>query len=336
MVPARFGDIEIPYNKTICRVGVIDLPLIYEPSDPNANGAALDTARLIAKLREQGISGLILDLRRNGGGSVQEAIGVAGLFIPAGPVVQTRDKNGRRTASSPEPKAFYSGPLVVLTSRFSASAAEIVAGAFQDYGRALIVGDACTFGKGTMQILVPFKTLLHFSGFGAVKVTVAQLYRPNGSSTQMKGVVPDIILPSETDGADIGEARLPNALPWDFTPGAIHTNFNLVIPALASLRENSQARVASVRCFRLLRKEVAVWAAEETNALSLNESRRRRDKADLENLQPGIKKAWQAECSPARQVYDITVEEATDAGGSLEHGPDIDPDLNEPYWLCSR
>lgn len=323
--------IELPSTHgTTCRVGVISLPLLYEKSDSNAGGASVDTARLIKKLKEQGVEGLILDLRRNGGGSVQEAIGLAGLFMPTGPVVQMRDAKGRiETASSPETNVFYDDPLVVLTSRFTASGAEIVAGALQDCGRALVVGDSSTFGKGTVQILVPFKKLAHYSGFGEVKVTIAKFYRPSGGSIQIKGVIPDIILPSETDLADVGEARLPNALPWDTAPGVIHTNFNRVSPVLASLREKSQGRLASDPCFRLLGKELAARAADEANSLVLNESIRRREKAGHDLFQEEISKAWQAESGSARRVYEIALADAADTARLAERGPAFDPDLNE-------
>ena len=144
------------------RLGVIDLPSFYGKGEGKADGASADTARLIKKLKQEGVRGLILDLRRNGGGSLEEAIQLTGLFIPSGPVVQTREpEDDVEIGTSPETNALYDGPLVVLTSRLSASASEIVAGALQDYGRALIVGDSSTFGKGTVQTIVPLKVLLH-------------------------------------------------------------------------------------------------------------------------------------------------------------------------------
>ena len=196
--------------------------------------------------------GLILDLRRNGGGSLEEAIRLTGLFIPSGPVVQTwMPEDDVEIGTSPETSALYDGPLVVLTSRLSASASEIVAGALQDYGRALIVGDSSTFGKGTVQTIVPLKVLLHQPGLGAVKVTICKFYRPSGASTQLKGVVPDIVLPSETDLPEIGESKLPNALPWDLMPPTTYAKFNTLPPVLAVLREKSLARVTTNPGFRL-------------------------------------------------------------------------------------
>ena len=259
-------------NHATVRLGIISLPLFYKQSDSNASGAAMDTFRLIEKFNQAGVEGLILDLRGNPGGSLTEAVRLAGLFIPSNPVLQTRDAAGRiEVGQSTSCHAIYDGPMVVLTSRMSASAAEIVAGALQDYGRALIVGDSSTYGKGTVQEFVPLGQLLHNPDYGAVKVTVAKFYRPSGTSLQLKGVIPDIILPSETDLPNTGEARWPNALPWDTLPPATYTNFNLVRPVLSILQEKSQARVNSDPGFQLLREELAAANKPAAKSTSLNE-----------------------------------------------------------------
>ncbi|MGP8202173.1 MAG: carboxy terminal-processing peptidase [Limisphaerales bacterium] len=283
------------------RIGVLQLPLFYGKGD-KGTGAADDTARLLKQLKQAGMHGLILDLRRNGGGSLDEAIRLTGLFIPSGPVVQTLGlEDDIEVDISPQPDALYAGPLVVLTSRLSASASEIVAGALQDYGRALIVGDSCTFGKGTMQTVVPLKALFHQRGLGAVNVTIGKFYRPSGASTQLKGVVPDIVLPSETDLPDIGESRLPNALPWNILPPVSYTNFDLVRPVVAALREKSSARVATDPGFRLVREELGIMKRdEEAQSISLNEAERREEKTQADQVRAEMKQVLLADaaCTP--------------------------------------
>ncbi len=298
------------------RLGVIDLPSFYGMAGERADGASSDITRLIKKLKQEGVRGLILDLRRNGGGSLEEAVRLTGLFIPSGPVVQTwMPEDDLKIGTSPEISALYDGPLVVLTSRLSASASEIVAGALQDYGRALIVGDSSTFGKGTAQTIVPLKALLHYHGLGAVKVTICKFYRPSGASTQLKGVVPDIVLPSETDLADIGESNLPNALPWDLMPATTYTKFNSLPPVLPMLREKSLARIAADPGFRLVREELAMADKhEEVRSLSLNEAGRRREKAQADKIKVAMNKFLLANAARRLPTYDITLANV-DSGG---------------------
>ena len=214
------------------RVGIIDLPSFYGGFDrqtsSKSSSATADVAKLIRKLEAEHIQGLILDIRHNGGGSLEEAITLTGLFIREGPVVQTRDLDGRtEVGADTDVGELYDGPLIVLTSRFSASASEILAGALQDYGRAVIVGDKSTFGKGTVQSVVPLAALMdrnrlaHSFDPGALKVTIRKFYRPSGASTQLKGVAADIILPSLGEAAGVGEAELQDPLPWDRVPPSI-------------------------------------------------------------------------------------------------------------------
>lgn len=219
--------ITVPVNETqTVPVGVITLPSFYGNI---GGGASLtttsdDIAELLNKLRELGAEGIILDLRMNGGGLLSEAVRMAGLFIPVGPVVQVRDMSGRvDVLSDRDPRLLWDGPLIVLTSRFSASASEIVAGALQDHGRALIVGNSSTHGKGTVQEVYHMNTRLPFSWFQsseetarpvASKITIKQFYLPKGSSTQVRGVPSDIVLPSVNEFLPIGEDDLPHALPW--------------------------------------------------------------------------------------------------------------------------
>jgi carboxyl-terminal processing protease len=327
------------------RLGVIDLPSFYGTDAEKAEGASADIARLIKKLKREGVRGLILDLRRNGGGSLEEAIQLTGLFIPSGPVVQTSSpEDGVEIGTSPETSALYDGPLVVLTSRLSASASEIVAGALQDYGRALIAGDSSTFGKGTVQTIVPLKELLPYHGVGAVKVTIYKYYRPSGASTQLKGVAPDIILPSETDLPEIGESKLPNPLPWDLMPPTTYAKFNTLAPMLPVLREKSLARVTTNPVFRLMREEL-VMADKHAQAqtLSLNEAARRREKMQADELKVELNKSLLANAVRTPPTYDITLANVDSPGlpparmstrarmttKLIEHKPEEDVELSE-------
>lgn len=313
----RAAMIDLPQtNGPDLRIGVLDLPLFYGKGEAEGDGASADIARLIKKLKQKNVRGLILDLRRNGGGSLEEAVRLVGLFIPSGPVLQTLDPDGGvEIGISPEANALYDGPLVVLTSRWSASASEIVAGALQDYGRALIVGDSSTFGKGTRQVVVPLRKFFHQHGLGAVHVTTGKLYRPSGASTQLKGVVPDIILPSESDLPAIGESKLPNALPWDFLPPTIYTKLDALRPVLTGLREQSQARVAADPGFRLVREELAMADKnEESKSLSLNEADRRRAKTQADEIGAEMKKVILINAARTLPAYNVTLDEVDSPG----------------------
>ena len=316
--------IDLPQtNGTPLRIGVLDLPLFYGKGDAEADGASADIARLIKKLKQKGVLGLILDLRHNGGGSLEEAVRLTGLFIPSGPVLQTLDPDGGvEIGISPEANALYDGPLVVLTSRWSASASEIVAGALQDYGRALIVGDSSTFGKGTLQVVVPLRKFFHQHGLGTVHVTVGKLYRPSGASTQLKGVVPDSILPSETDLPDIGEAKLPNALPWDILPPTTYAKLDMLGPVLTGLREKSIARVAADPGFRLVREELAMTdRIEESRSLSLNEADRRRAKKQADEIGAQLKKVILVNAARMPPAYYVTLDEVDFPGSPTARKP---------------
>ncbi|MEP4099216.1 carboxy terminal-processing peptidase, partial [Paraglaciecola sp.] len=202
------------------KLGVIAIPSFY-------NKLHQDVQREIASLTEQGVEGIIVDLRGNGGGSLTEATLLSGLFIDKGPVVQIRDGAGRiRLEQDVDGKVFYDGPLTVLVDRYSASASEIFAAAMQDYNRALILGEQ-TFGKGTVQQHRPLGRIydLYENPLGSVQFTIAKFYRINGGSTQHKGVIPDILFPSVIDHADWGESQEDNALPWDSIARANYTTF---------------------------------------------------------------------------------------------------------------
>ncbi|GAB3484411.1 carboxy terminal-processing peptidase [Marinomonas epiphytica] len=275
--------VEVERGGETYKIGVIELPTFYsdfaalQAGDKDYKSSTRDTKRLIEELREEGIVALILDLRNNGGGSLQEANSLTGLFIPAGPTVQIRDQSGRVTPLGDRDSSIvYSGPMAVLTNRMSASASEIVAGALQDYGRALILGDQ-TFGKGTVQVLQPVDK-------GQLKITQAKFYRVSGESTQHKGVVPDISFPSAIDKDEVGESALENPLVWD----KIHeTRYPVYwdIPAyLPILEPRHQARMEKDPDFIALEGQIQSFSeqAERYKNLSLNEQVRRAEQEQLE------------------------------------------------------
>ena len=312
------------------RIGVIDLPGFYG-GGPGSSGpsATKDVARLLKKLQQENVTGIILDIRRNGGGSLDEAINLTGLFIPSGPVVQVRGPNGQTEVGSDDDGAtFYDGPLVVLTSRFSASASEILAGALQDYGRALIVGDSSTFGKGTVQTIMPLAQIMEREGFtpaedpGALKTTISKFYRPSGKSTQIEGVKSDIVLPSLTDVPEISESEMQNPLPWDTVPSALFANRDRVGPYLSTLRARSAERIAKDPDFIELQKDrEQLLKTRETKSISLNEAKRRREKAELQARIEARKKERAARAAIQPPTYEITLKnvDAPGLGAPLKH-----------------
>jgi len=278
-----------------------------------------DMRLLLDKLQKEKVSGLILDLRRNGGGALDEAIKLTGLFIRKGPVVQVKDPDGTITVEEdPDPAVVYEGPLVVLTSRFSASASEILAGALQDYGRALIVGDSSTHGKGTVQQLLQLKPIFEQFGLrldhnpGALKYTIRKFYLPKGASTQMKGVVPDLVLPSVNNYAEVGEGSLPNALPWDKVESAPFDPVDQVQPYLEALRKRSADRAASDSDFAFLRQTIDSYrkmVAEKS--VSLNEAQRRQEKEENEARQKKRKQELRDRPDNGEKAYEITLKQVS-------------------------
>ncbi|HEY2730463.1 MAG TPA: carboxy terminal-processing peptidase [Polyangia bacterium] len=308
-----------PDGSTV-RLGVIDLASFYS-GDGGASGATADVAKLLAKLKSERVRGVVLDLRRNGGGSLEEAIKLTGLFIKSGPVVQTRDSNNVvQVDTDPDPGVIYDGPLVVLTSRFSASASEIAAGALQDYGRAVIVGDSTTFGKGTVQSILPLATVMdrvkasHTYDPGALKITISKFYRPSGASTELRGVASDIVLPSRSDVAKVGEGELKDPLPWDTVAAARYERVNRVEPWLATLRTQSSRRVEADRGFSDLRAEIATLKARiAAGQVSLNEAQRRREIAATEAREKEIERVARVTAATGTR-YAITVKNAAKPG----------------------
>ena len=298
------------------RLGLIDLPSFYanlESRDPDRKSTTTDVAKLLKKLKEEKVSGVILDLRRNGGGSLEEAINLTGLFIKEGPVVQVKGSDGQISVDrDTDPDTLYDGPLVVLTSRFSASASEILAGALQDYGRALIVGDSSTHGKGTVQTLLKVGQLLRTTNeLGSLKITIRKFYRASGSSTQLKGVVPDIVLPSLNNHMDVGESSLPNALAWDTVPSANYEPVNLIPPVLPELRNRSEARVEKDKDFAYIRNEIERYKkAKDEKSVSMNEEERWKERKENEDRDKARKKELRARPQPNYKAYEITLKNA--------------------------
>jgi C-terminal peptidase prc len=306
------------------RLGVIDLPSFYATFEaasskdkPEPKSTTTDVARLLTKLKEEKVSGVILDLRRNGGGSLEEAIKLTGLFIRTGPVVQVKEVDGTvQEADDTDPSVLYDGPLVVLISRGSASASEILAGALQDYGRALVIGDRATHGKGTVQSvnqLRPFMNLVDktlTNDPGALKLTIKKFYRPSGVSTQLKGVVPDITLPSvANESKDIGEGALDHALPQgDPIPSAKYDHFNLVEPFLSELRKRSEERVAADKEYAYVREDIEQFRKHQSDkTVSLNKGLRLKENEDLDARNKAREKERRARPEPPEKVYELTL-----------------------------
>lgn len=316
--------IEVPdASGKMVRLGVIDLPLFYTDSEGGKKSAAEDVGRLLARLEKEKVAGIILDLRRNGGGSLPEAIAVTGLFIKQGPVVQVRDPSGKVTVDDDEDATVaYNGPLVVLISRFSASASEIVAGALQDYNRALIVGDTTTFGKGTVQALIGLGPVMARAGVpasgdpGAMKLTTQKFYRASGSSTQLKGVASDIVIPAATSLLEVGEATMTDPLPWDTVSPANYAKTNHVTPQLrADLKKRSAARIASDADFRYFADQIKRLKANiNQKAVSLNEATRRQEREEAETRAAARKKVLAARPKFNERIYALTLSDLDKPG----------------------
>ncbi|HEY1027555.1 MAG TPA: carboxy terminal-processing peptidase [Pseudomonas sp.] len=267
------------------KLGVIELPAFYldfkafRAGDPNYKSTTRDVKRLLDELQAEKVDGVVIDLRNNGGGSLQEATELTSLFIEQGPTVLVRNADGRVDVLADENKGiYYNGPLAVLVNRLSASASEIFAGAMQDYHRALILGGQ-TFGKGTVQTIQPLN-------HGELKLTLAKFYRVSGQSTQNQGVIPDILYPDVMDTKDIGESALPAALPWDTIRPAIKPELDPIKPFLSELKARHDQRTAKDPDFVFTRDRLALskkLMAETT--VSLNEKTRRERQAEVEAKQ---------------------------------------------------
>jgi carboxyl-terminal processing protease len=239
---------------------------------------------LIERLKKENIQGLVMDLRRNGGGSLEEAVNLTGLFIKSGPVVMARDSDGRaKELRDRDTSVTYDGPMIVLANKLSASASEIFAAALQDYNRAVVVGDSSTFGKGTVQTIIPLENMMPLSlsgrdsenAAGALKLTIQKFYRISGGSTQLQGVVSDVKLPSLWDQTDIGESALKGPMPYDTIPAAKYEPVEKPLYK-EQLKQRALARIAKEQEFRWIHEDAErSKGLVAENKVSLNEKKRR-------------------------------------------------------------
>jgi carboxyl-terminal processing protease len=344
-------------NGATQRLGVVDLPSFYASfsvmgsrNRADFKSASRDVNRLLDKLEEEHVDGVILDLRHNGGGSLPEAIELAGLFIKQGPVVQVASADGSvQVYNDPDPRVQYDGPLVVLTDKFSASASEIVAGALQDYGRAVLVGDESTHGKGTVQSMSQLAPYLYMQGqffgnvspasLGALKYTTNKFYRVSGSSTQLKGVVPNIILPSTLDYLETEEASEENAMKWDTIKSADYEKLNRVEPYITELQKRSAARVADSKDFAYIREDIETTKKIMADKIvSLNEHQRLKEAAEAEDRKKTRDEDFKTRKPSQKKIYDLTlkpngvemVEEKKDGNLDIPATAEIAPVSAEP------
>ncbi|MFQ5709163.1 MAG: carboxy terminal-processing peptidase [bacterium] len=287
---AKSKTIELVHQGQKYKIGIITIPTFYsdmaakQRGDKNYKSTTRDVRRLLKQLQAQQIDGLIVDLRHNGGGSLQEAIELTGLFIEEGPVVQVRTSfESLKVDRDPDPAIVYGGPMAVVVNRTSASASEIFAAAIQDYGRGVILGSR-TFGKGTVQNLLSLGRFIKYDNekFGYLKVTIAKFYRITGGTTQNRGVIPDISFPSiYNEMEDLGESSEPNALPWDQVKPALFTPEDHVSKYLSKLRIKSMKRTAKNPEFQYIKEDIEEYK-KESKLLSLQESQRKSERERLE------------------------------------------------------
>jgi carboxyl-terminal processing protease len=272
------------------RIGVVEIPAFYRDfqgftqGDENFRSTTRDVRKLLQELAAENVDGIVIDLRQNGGGSLIEATELTGLFIPSGPVVQVKNSSGDvDIETDPDPELVYAGPMAVLVNRFSASASEIFAGAIQDYGRGIIIGEP-TFGKGTVQSLIDLDRFVRDpeSKLGRLRLTMAQFFRVNGGSTQFRGVVPDIVFPTADESQEEGERSLENALPWAKIRAARYDSKQLA--SLQRQREAHQRRMQNDLGFKfLVEEEKLLRKIRNQQLLSLKEGERRAEWQDREN-----------------------------------------------------
>jgi carboxyl-terminal processing protease len=344
---AKSSIIEVPVEGTdeVRKIGVIDLPVFYMDFEgrsegrPDYRSSTRDVRRLISELEEQGIVGLVIDLRNNGGGSLLEATTLTGLFIDKGPVVQVRNSNGRISLEEDvEAGMAWEGPMAVLVNRYSASASEIFAAAIQDYGRGLIIGEP-TFGKGTVQSLLDLDDYAPTDSpaMGQLKITMAQFFRVNGGSTQNRGVEPDIRFPSAGDPQKYGERSLPRALPWTTIDPARYQPSGDMSRLVAVAESRYEGRVSSDQEFNWLLSDIADYNSKsDRKQISLLESTAREEIAE-EDARTAARKAQQEEGSnPLVSSDDVLVEEDVgefDEDAETEAAADATPEVEGPDLL---
>ncbi len=278
-------------NGKIFKIGVINVPTFYidfaaeQKGDKDYKSTTRDVKKLLVQLKKDSVDGIIIDLRNDGGGSLQEAISLAGLFIKSGPIVQVRNADGHiDEGDDPDPSIEYSGPLAVLVNRFSASASEIFSAAIQDYGRGIILGNQ-TYGKGTVQNLIDLNRLMRVPDekLGQVKITIAKFYRITGGSTQNRGVTPAITFPSTIDPKVYGESSDKSALPWDQIKATEYTPFGNLKPYIPELLKKHQERMNETTEFDPIIEDIEEYKEDkEQKYVSLNEDVRKKEKDELE------------------------------------------------------
>ena len=317
----------------VARIGWITLPSFYAnmSGDGEPKSTTVDVEALLTRLKKENIEGLVIDLRRDGGGSLEEAINLTGLFIPQGPVVQAKDPSGKITVNNDKnPEVSYSGPMIVLMNRLSASASEIFAAALQDYGRALVVGDERSFGKGTVQTIVDLDKSMSLPFFnvkkpeaGALKLTIQKFYRILGGSTQIKGVESDIVLPSRTDNAEIGEDSLKNPLDYDEVAPVVLISKEKTPAAslfVEELRERSKKRIQSDQEFIYVNEDMQRFRERiAKNTISTNEDIRRKELADEKKRKEARKQERAARGSMVNaKVWQVTLDDVKNNREDLE------------------
>lgn len=296
---AKKSIIEVKDGAFKRRVGIISLPTFYldfearRRGDKDYRSATRDVARILGELKKEKVDNVLIDLRNNGGGSLTEAIELTGLFIDKGPVVQQRDAQGRiEVESDLQPGLAWDGPMGVLINRGSASASEIFAAAVQDYGRGIVIGEP-SFGKGTVQTLID---LDRFSPaekvrYGELKMTIAQFFRINGGTTQLRGVTPDIKLPVLSDLESFGESSYDNALPWVAIKPASYAAAGDLKELIGPLQKRHEARIAKDKEFQFLQEDIAeILKIRKENAISLNEAVRRKER-DAQDARAKLREA---------------------------------------------
>jgi carboxyl-terminal processing protease len=296
------------------RIGVINLPQFYD-------NCAKHVDILIQRLKKENVQAIVLDLRMNGGGILDEAIQLAGLFIKKGPVVQVKEpRSDPHVLEDRDSDVSWNGPLVVAVSKLSASASEIVAGALQDYGRAVIVGDQSTHGKGTVQQVISLDNILSKSQVekpGKLKITVSKFYRVSGSTTQKQGVTPDVILPSIYDYMDLGEASLENCLPADQTTPANFSPVDMVKPYLTDLRTASKERVSKSKDFAYIQQDIdQTKKRKDEKTISLNEKVRQKEKDEYKATNEARKKERASRPPSGISIFELDLA-AAEAGKPL-------------------
>ena len=284
---AKKSVIEVKDGGVTRRIGVISLPEFYQDfaahqrGDKEYKSATRDVSRLLGELKKDKVDGVLVDLRNNGGGSLDEAVQMTGLFAGKGPVLQQRDSKGKITVDKDTDTGIaWTGPLAVLINRGSASASEIFAAAIQDYGRGIVIG-ATSFGKGTVQTVADLDQLANNDKpeFGAVKLTIAQFFRINGGTTQLRGVTPDISLPSMIDTEEFGESSYDNALPWTQIKPATYTTTGTLAGIVPALTASHDKRVSNDKDFKYLQEDIAEFdKLRRNNLVSLNEADRRKER----------------------------------------------------------